>query len=270
MSTRTILESLLPEALSQKILEQRWKQKQKRLKEAPFFADYPPKTDPMLINGRARISAERSYVYFRVPKAANSAIAANMIYYEEGIGVKDRDAIAKFKLSNQRLGDLTKSEVSDIISNYYKFTVVRNPYSRLISAYSEKIQGNKHYHRKKVERFLRKAPGDYIKLSEFLDFLEFEGSIHSDGHWARQTDLIAIPISKLDFIGKCETLSSDLPKIMTRLYNRFEKPLDYAPHATGSDKKVEACDTQTLNRIYKIYEQDFDLLEYPREAKRMV
>ena len=267
MKARNLVQKYFPETVSRKIIGTWWSQKSQSLETTPFFKAYPAKTDPVFINGRARISSEREYIYFRIPKAANSTIAANMLYYEEGISGNHK-AVTDFKVSKRQLGDLTETEINSLIPNYYKFTVVRDPYSRLVSAYSDKILGNKRFHRSKVERFLKKRPGDEIKLSEFIDFLEFGEGVHSDGHWARQTDLIGIPLEDLNFIGKCERLSEDLPHIMNRIYDRSEKTLNHAPHATGSDKKVDACSTADLSRIYKVYEKDFDLLEYPSRNQK--
>ena len=259
------IKSAIPSPLKKKLFSAKVAYQKWQKSRSPFYRDYPPRTDISLVENRARVSPEWKYVYFRIPKAANSTIIANMLHYEQGV-TASRDIVENFKISDTQLSDLTRPDVDSVLKEYYKFTVVRNPYSRLLSAYYDKIV-RRTPHSSVVADFLGKSKDESISLSEFLDFLESSSALRVDGHWARQTELIALPLEKLDFIGKCESLDDDLTTIMQRLYGRFDEALSFSPHATGADKKVEACADTDLQRIYKVYEKDFDLLKYPSRAK---
>lgn len=261
MSAKERLKDIIPDSLMRRLSSARRQKRREAVEASPFYQRYGAKTDALIVDTRARVSTERSYVYFRIPKAANSTMAANMLHYEEGV-TASRDVVEGFKKTSRRLSSLSDTEVNDLLSGYFKFTVVRNPYSRFLSAYFDKIH-RRTPHSEVVARFLKKGPSETISISEFLGFLEAPEGVDSDGHWARQTDIIALPVENLDFIGRCETMPEDMPVMMQRLYGRFEEVPNFSPHATGADKKLDACSEQDLQRIYRIYEKDFDLLKYP-------
>ena len=230
----------------------------------PFFRDYPLRVTAHIANSRCVISDPMRFLYFRIPKAANSTIVATLYKQEHGdVGGKG----VKMKGSYRHPDSLDASEARDVRDNYFKFTVVRNPYDRFLSAYLDKIAGDRLRQKSKVTRALKLKPEEPVNIDRFLDYLEFEKGTLGDAHWAIQTDMIFMPLDQLDFIGKVESLSEDLPVIVERIFGNHEFAIEQrASHATGaSSKRKTMLNHNQMLRIHRIYEQDFDLLHYPAE-----
>jgi hypothetical protein len=134
------------------------------------------------------ISSKHKFIYLDNPKTGCSSIKASLIELEY------RNTINEFKIStvcdgnNQRLIH-NRAEIpfqslsafkqhSDplgylIQQQYYVFSLVRNPYTRIISAYYNKIMGNKPL-KQKILRLLYNQPQDlttYVTLTEFIQVI---------------------------------------------------------------------------------------------------
>lgn len=237
--------------------------KHRKILRAPFHLKFRSKARATLVNSRTFISSKHKYIYFRIPKAANSFILGNMYLCETGKtpSLEETDAHKKTGSTIHLLNGL---ELDNAIRNYFKFTLVRDPYSRFVSAYLDKIVRKKapSVH---VYAALEKDKTKDISLSEFAWFLEQDGALYLDGHWTPQTDLVPIPNDQLDFIGQFENLGQDCQEILKRIYGAGVVKNLANSHATGADKKTEnLLDNAMRDRIFRLYERDFDRFEYSR------
>ena len=102
----------------------------------------------------------------------------------------------------KRLSSYSQEEIIERLENYFKFVIVRGPWSRLISAYNDKLgpEGRKAFFKpwgtKMIERY-RKHPdkealrtGFYPTFDEFLQFVVKEGP-HGlvNNHWQRVSEI---------------------------------------------------------------------------------
>lgn len=108
-----------------------------RVARSPFFRRYPVAgNETMLaIDQRIAVSRQKGFIYFRVPKAANSTVVT-LLY--EGAGA-DGYVSKEAKRSFARASALKSDEVNGLRERFFLFTVVRDPFSRLLSAYLDQI-----------------------------------------------------------------------------------------------------------------------------------
>ncbi len=228
-----------------------------------YYVKYPPKIPYKLVDTRTLISNEYRYCYFRIPKAANSTVTSSLMINQGYDDIKRGDLEA-FKVSGQRMSRIKASDCIKVLDRYFKFTVVRSPYSRTVSAFLDKIvRGN--YDIKIVKEMIGCKATEKVSFQHFLSFLETPGALSTDAHWARQIDLINLPLKNVDMIGKCENLDSDLPVIMKNIFGESSKIMSYAPHKTESHRVLSGLTSKDKKRIYRIYEYDFDAFKYVQD-----
>ncbi|MGB3296870.1 MAG: sulfotransferase family 2 domain-containing protein, partial [Phormidesmis sp.] len=165
----------------------------------PFFQTYSPYGIPWMMDRCCAISKELSFAYCRIPKAANSTVIATLYNEEYSQSSFSRDEMNRIKMTKYiKPSQISDSELQLFLSTAFIFTVSRNPYTRLISAYKDKIEDiSETQHRYEALDFLEKSEDSIIGFEEFLDFLEFGNGLTVNYHWARQIDTLAVPVEKI-------------------------------------------------------------------------
>ena len=98
---------------------------------------------------------------------------------EQGNLIKKKFFSAPSSLSPERLA---------IVESYFSFMVVRDPVSRIVSAYKDKVV-RKTKHSAVVYRYFHRSEDEQIEFDEFVSFLE-NGGVQEDPHWMPQVDFI--------------------------------------------------------------------------------
>ena len=117
---------------------------------------------------RILYSSEHGFCYFRMPKAGSSTVLATL-----GNAIYGRDVTPAFVQARYHR---IPSPVE--VSQAFTFTVVRNPESRILSAYLDKSR-NPRFQQK--HGFLAYKPGSREGFRHFLDALE-AGELMSNTH----------------------------------------------------------------------------------------
>jgi hypothetical protein len=144
-----------------------------------------------------------------------------------------------------------------------RFTVVRNPYTRIASCYFDKML------RPSPQRrfFVHNAgldPTEKIGFRAFLQKLAELPRELDDTHWARQSFNTGARLLDLTHIGKVETLEDDLPRILADIEGGAVGVANAAPHATGAEDRLRALyGPEELELVNRIYQTDFTMFGYP-------
>lgn len=257
-----------------------------RLFSQHFFSDFFLSEGHVnsTVRDQVVIYPQINLAYNRIKKAANSSA---LMYIADTLKENGHSKL-KDKFLNSPLSREYKTEsrdyclslsninsplmIKDIIENYYWLTIVRNPFTRLLSSYLEKgiraQHGNIKY--KQIPGLIRinkKGFGDFVTYLE-------TGGLNKDKHWWPQTDLIYIPINRLHFIAKVENLNEDLKHVFERLglnvSNKFFFSRPHPENFKGSHKMAETSiitnATKEVNnyynkdlykRVFKLYKKDF-------------
>jgi hypothetical protein len=232
---------------------------------SPFYRKYPFKGKVRLSSADRRgvVDFEMGFFYNRVPKAANTTIMANLAALKKGTGAQSGQDDLR-SIFSQTPAWLREDQMRGF-EQLFKFTFVRNPYSRVLSAYLDKIV-------KDIEPGRRKKMGMPASggIPSFKDFVEWLGrsGLHKDIHWAPQSSILVIPVHKFDFIGRIENLEEDFRMVTGRLdteqHMRSNSNFQTrSPHATGASDKESEYYSEELRRIVAgLYKDDFEAFGY--------
>lgn len=237
-------------------------------KHGYFWNKYPPKLKISLLDIIINVSHNKQFAYFRVFKAANSTVVASLYHAETEIAVDSLNKLQDVKDHYYfRPSTLSKKQVVSLMNHYYKFTFVRNPYVRVLAAYLDKVKNNHAGKQDMIATHLGKQKGSMVSFDEFLAYLE-TGGIEQNAHWARQSDLLPIPIESFDFIGRTENLASDLQIVLKHIFNKECPIISVKEHATNARRQMNNFSGNEVNRIYKLYQADFELFNYQKDFNK--
>ncbi|RME34235.1 MAG: hypothetical protein D6794_10770 [Deltaproteobacteria bacterium] len=146
------------------------------------------------------------------------------------------------------------------LDEYFKFTFVRNPYSRLLSAFQYMQKGGRN---EKDKKWAEK----HMKFSSFEDFVlngisRFE--IINYLHFRPQVSFLIDDRGelKVDFIGRFETLEEDFNKIKNRVKPQAKLPHLNRSSTTTKDWKARYT-PEMIEVVNDLYRFDFEVLGYP-------
>lgn len=149
-----------------------------------------------------------------------------------------------------------------LFNEYFKFSFVRNPWDRLLSAYCFLKRGG-------MNPF--DAQFSETQLKQFDDFNDFvENWVNSENiktftHFKKQCDFLLNNKNKidLDFLGYYENLNQDFEVIKQHLKMPSALQLKWLNASSLERKNYKDYYNETAQKIVsKVYEQDIDLFKY--------
>jgi hypothetical protein len=160
------------------------------------------------------------FIYYSIPKCASTTIIKSF-----------------FDSPNFSMID-PKSDI-----DYFRFTFIRNPFSRLVSNYSMFTQQKKR---------VRQIGRTFENFEEFVLFIRD----NNNHHW--QPMNLFLP-DTLDFVGKVENFEKDF----NILCNLLDLKLNYkVRNRTSHSGYKDYYNKRTKNIVYKKYEKDFEIFNY--------
>lgn len=194
-----------------------------------------------------RLFKRYKVIFIHIPKAGGTSVAS--------------------QLYGKRAGHSTAAQFQDVLGKeafnaLFSFSVVRNPYDRIVSAYHFARQGGG------SEGGIRHLP--VYKSETFASFDRFvkEWLIHQDPH---TTELVFRPQYlfvcdeqdnlMLDWVGKIENTA----EIEAIISEKFSRKINIEKRNTSKRKGFQEYYTPELKElIYQYYQRDFDLFGYDR------
>lgn len=224
-----------------------------QISRAPFYEKHPY-AGPLTL-GRADklavIDADRRFLYNRVAKAANSTIVVTLakLALDRDVSQKKSEVLGPGAFLSPSL--LSPGQVNDL-DDYFKFTFVRDPYSRVLSAYLNKVV----LHRRKPWN-----KGPTPSFAEFCHYLE-SGDLKPDPHFLPQTKLLVFPPERFDFIGRFERFEADFTDVLQRLGFAGAATIRFGNPSDASSKLDQYYDEPLRKVVRRLYEADFEAFRY--------
>ena len=195
------------------------------------------------------LSHDKKYVWFRVPKVGSRTIL-QLLNKNNAIG-------EGFPLYEKKDSGYNR-EYDRNWDSYFKFTFVRNPFDRLVSAYYDKVV-NKHdipfY-----DKFRNLSFKEFVlKLREVdLEKTNDVGMMCTDKHIVPQVSII--PTGCECFVAKFENLQEDFNTICDKIGIPHQK----LPHKNKTKHKhyTEYYDDETKQIVAEIYAKDIEQFGY--------
>jgi len=170
----------------------------------------------------------------------------------------------------KRPRNIPLAEVAKIL-DYTKFTLVRNPYTRVLSAFVEKSQ------RPSYDCYPGLSERSPKGFSQFIEFLS-EGGLHQNKHWRPMADSLFWKLEDYDYVLHLENLADEFEILINDnhlgmpLWANIGKPHWVDRLRPGkiqhSGQFVDRFYTQsTFDAVFKLYEKDFELFGYAKEFR---
>jgi hypothetical protein len=248
--------------------------------------DHFPKLKPEDILFRLRqstfVSLPKRYMYFEVPKAGCTQMkellrriegAAPLKLFTNGDWQTRRDMFvhSRSNVPLTSLADFNDKDQREILEspNFFRITVVRNPYSRLVSAWRNNILLCERTGRKVYLQMKGHLPDiqdkSLVSFDEFLQYVETQCDVSNcDPHWMRQVDYVSLPAMNFTCVARLEQFSDGLRRFAEHL--GLSDPL----HARGKNESLPvgtaSYSEDLADRVYSLYQGDFESLQYDRDT----
>lgn len=194
---------------------------------------------------------EMECIFVHIPKAAGTSVAHGLF----GCGV-----------GHKSIYEYRKIFGADF-HRYFKFAVVRNPFSRVVSAYeSLKRGGNPVW--PNADRYRDEVLCRYEGFERFV-LEELDRATKEQKHFRPQWKFLMIGGDlAVDYVARLETLEEDFERICERL--GVDRTLPHR-NKTGDRRPPLASyyeNDAVADAVRTLYADDFSLLDYSREVPR--
>lgn len=150
------------------------------------------------------VSEKYNYIFFEVAKSGSRTVVKYLRKYGEVTFEKDR-------ISLERL----KKKLKKTYEEYYKFSIVRNPFSRLVSCYVNKVVK---YKDPNLKRWLSTCKDKNFEF--FVGFVS-QHNINKCNRHIRSSDSL-VP-QDVNYVGKLENFDRDFKYIIEKIGIEYNK-----------------------------------------------
>ncbi len=211
----------------------------------------------------AYVSTRRRFVYVKNDKVGSSFIIRSLTASEKKADrLKHRTPFLDRRRSPMLTpAELTRRQWDEALASYFVFTFCRNPFSRILSCYLDRIvdRDESYFVLKKRIGF---AGDRQPTFPEFLEMLGEEGVLDLDTHWKPQHRNIALDYYDYSFIGHFEDLATEFPNLLRWLYGRKARLGEVRQGTAAASQLADHYDDHATRLVRDLYRKDFELFGY--------
>jgi len=231
-------------------------------------------------------------IYRVVPKCACSTIGQIMYYSDNGVFFDGDIHDAQSGMLKWNMEDRQSTITSAVTGGEtFTFTCVRNPYTRILSAFFDKICGvqrnGKRYRGNLVpmlaQQYGIEVEGEFDQIASFRRFLLFARDtiryrkpMDPDIHWSAMAGHVGTLIrggGHYDLIFPTEDFNAGMQKVLDACTHEHAVDLASIPRFNESEghgpKRAHPIedyfDDLSMHLVYEIYKADFELFKYDFE-----
>jgi hypothetical protein len=227
----------------------------------------------------SRASAAHRYVAMTVPKVACTTIKMALQTWE-GCGPRpDRWGDVHASWAGPTLLAYPTAQIVEMLRSpdYLRFSFVRNPYGRLVSAWKSKLaRDDPQYDHLRAS--IREACDYPVVDGQRAGPIAFRDAVECllgnpaafDDHWIRQVDLLVTDVIDYHIVGRFERFGQDFHAILRRLHAPAEV-IDTASQIFNPTRPMALAavfDPPLARRVYGHYIADFETFAYHRNSWR--
>ena len=253
--------------------------------------------DPNRPSPKGTWLARRSpYAYVVVPKSGCTSAGQFLYFADHGRYYHSDVHQLQLGLYRANVDEIAlQRRLARVADQLFVFTFVRDPYSRLLSGFLDKVTDLDQNYRPELRAKLvadwgvKLGPGadERESFRAFVRFVDYQYSLHEeveqgatddradwqkvDLHWFAQWWYVKRGhelTDRVNFIGRVETMQDDLAALATELQPRHRPRLDDMPRFGAGPKKqfalTEYFDSETKQIVDRLYDRDFSLFGYPK------
>jgi hypothetical protein len=243
------------------------------------------------------MTESESVVYRVVPKCACSTIGQIMYFSDHGVFFDGDIHDAQNGLHKWAL-DTSQAPITDNVLKHksYAFSCVRNPYTRILSSFFDKICGiqrnGNRYRGNLVPQLIQKygidvggpdGESEFDQIASFRRFLlfardsiKFRKPMDPDIHWSAMSGHVSTFIvngGRYDSIFWTEAFNDGMQAVLDAIETPHRVDLANVPRFNESEghgpkraHPVEAYfDDLSMHLVYEIYKRDFEVFKYDFE-----
>jgi hypothetical protein len=226
------------------------------------------------------LSIKHKFIFIHIPKTGGESITDKMRWhmtkerrYEDLQDFIYWGSDDKTDLAHIYQSILESYVPRNMISKYFKFCIVRNPYNRCYSAYKDLFLGAKNKHA--VKSSYGVWVGKYNKPSSFSEYCKMLGKVSSNTPTIYNIHVIPQYMyiyngnkKRMDYIGHYETMDKDMKHIYEKFKLQkelwFDKPNTYNIKVDNLKKSyMKELSHEDIHLINSVYFADFILFDYP-------
>jgi hypothetical protein len=227
----------------------------------------------------SRASLAHRYVAMTVPKVACSTIKMALQAWEGCAPPPERWADVHADQAGPTLLAYPTAEIVEMLRSpdCLRFSFVRNPYSRLVSAWKSKLAWDDPQYRQ-LQALIREACDYPVVDGQRAGPISFRDAVQCllddpgafDDHWSLQADLLVADAIDYHVVGRFERFGQQFQAILRRLHA--------PPEVAGIARRVfnptqpmplpAVYDPQLARRVYDFYVADFETFGYHKDSWR--
>jgi len=246
----------------------------------PVTAGYVKAIGWRSVNLHTHISLVNRYVYIEVPKAGCGTMKATLGGMEAArFGPKAVERVQGNPHDRSRMTpfiqpfQLPVDQLEEVFTSprYSRFAVVRDPATRLLSGYLEKIrqglqQSEPIFAILAAEGRAPETSKD-ISFADFIDVMGKQTSRDQDPHWRRQVDHLGLPGVAYDELIHLEDLESSWGRIGELTHVSGLQEQFFCRNSTKAESQLGVNYTPELrSKVEEIYKLDYKTLNYPQST----
>ena len=240
----------------------------------------------------ANPSFANKYFFMENPKVASTTLLKALQSQELGNGSEghkhpphDREKSPIPLISELNDEDQWRMYFSDEI---FRFSFVRNPYSRLLSGYLSKI--DTHWSPEAEAKALKNhvpkvqilatikgvSRDDIVDINEPVSFDEFVEVVCSESgksmnpHWKPQVEQMLVNTINFDFLGRFENFAEDYAYVSEKLFGVEGSQLEVSANRTSSSSKLDRFYNPDIQKkVFERFEADFESLGYSEDISKL-
>jgi len=207
-------------------------------------------------------SHKNRFIYVALAKTASSSLKLDLA---KNLGIHQ----GQVHLHEIPFEGIDRKFFNPAYQSYFKFTIVRNPWDRILSCYLNKIKMDKNFN----NVFFRNGiPMTFERFGVFYAGMSFEQFVDeisdipdeiADSHFRSQAFCVLDQSDNLlvDFVGRFENLKSDVE----RIYSVLNFDCSELPHLNPSPERSHYSryyTAKTMKQVYERYRRDVEVFGY--------